>query len=266
MWTIGYSPDVVVGVWGGNNDDTPMIKKIAGLIIAPLWSTLMTEAVASTTASDVLKKPTPIDGPDAKPIFRGIWQGGQTYTIDTVSGKLATQYTPPETQKEVAVTDVHSILYWVDKNDPQGPPPTDPSSDPQFNNWEAPVRAWAASQGLTDQSSAVIPTATDDVHVPANFPQINLTGWDPNKVYEPGDTATINFSIANRFPIQKILVYGNNGILGTISPDQRSFSFKVSNIDDLSVLNNIQIIVTDSVFDQATASTSLAADVSQSSQ
>ena len=49
VWTIGYSPDVVVGVWGGNDDDTPMIKKIAGLVIAPLWNTLMTEALASTS-------------------------------------------------------------------------------------------------------------------------------------------------------------------------------------------------------------------------
>ena len=55
VWTIGYSPDVVVGVWGGNDDDTPLVKKIAGLIIAPLWNTLMTDAVASTSADSFIK-------------------------------------------------------------------------------------------------------------------------------------------------------------------------------------------------------------------
>ena len=49
--------------------------------------------------TDQFIKPAPENLANEKPIFRGIWQGGQTYTIDTVSGKLATQYTPPENKR-----------------------------------------------------------------------------------------------------------------------------------------------------------------------
>jgi hypothetical protein len=35
----------------------------------------------------------------------------------------------------------HSILYYVNRADPLGPPPSDPTADPQFRNWEAVVRA-----------------------------------------------------------------------------------------------------------------------------
>ncbi|MDE2172868.1 MAG: transglycosylase domain-containing protein, partial [Patescibacteria group bacterium] len=37
VWTVGYTPDLVVGAWAGNNDNTPMKDNIAGLIITPLW-------------------------------------------------------------------------------------------------------------------------------------------------------------------------------------------------------------------------------------
>jgi membrane peptidoglycan carboxypeptidase len=29
-WVIGYTPSIALGVWAGNNDDTPMVKSIAG--------------------------------------------------------------------------------------------------------------------------------------------------------------------------------------------------------------------------------------------
>ena len=45
---------------------------------------------------------------------------------------------------------VHEILNWVDKSDPLGPPPANPASDPQYNLWEVPVRAWAQANGYQD--------------------------------------------------------------------------------------------------------------------
>ena len=34
VWTIGYTPQIVVGTWAGNNDDSPMSHQISGLIVA----------------------------------------------------------------------------------------------------------------------------------------------------------------------------------------------------------------------------------------
>ena len=45
----------------------------------------------------------------------------------------------------------HSILYYVDKNDPLGPAPQNPASDPQFNNWELPVQNWTNSANIQIQ-------------------------------------------------------------------------------------------------------------------
>jgi hypothetical protein len=36
----------------------------------------------------------------------------------------------------------HEILYWVNRSDPTGPPPSNPEQDSQFTRWELPVQAW----------------------------------------------------------------------------------------------------------------------------
>jgi hypothetical protein len=46
----------------------------------------------------------------------------------------------------------HTILYYVNKSDPIGPAPTDPSLDPQFNNWETALLGWAAKNPGVIQS------------------------------------------------------------------------------------------------------------------
>lgn len=43
-WTIGYTPDIVTGVWIGNNDNTPMAKVAGSIGAAPIWRDIMEEA------------------------------------------------------------------------------------------------------------------------------------------------------------------------------------------------------------------------------
>src|SRR4029078_4317110 len=42
-WTLGYTPSYVVGVWVGNNDNTPMNQKIASGVTgaSPIWNKIM---------------------------------------------------------------------------------------------------------------------------------------------------------------------------------------------------------------------------------
>jgi penicillin-binding protein 1C len=58
-WTIGYTPDLVVGVWVGNPDYTPM-KNTTGLTgAAPIWSEYMQYAIQKLTGGN----PTPFMRP-----------------------------------------------------------------------------------------------------------------------------------------------------------------------------------------------------------
>jgi len=45
-WTLGYTPTVVVGVWHGNTDNSPMVGTSGLTGAAPIWNAVMTAALA----------------------------------------------------------------------------------------------------------------------------------------------------------------------------------------------------------------------------
>ena len=173
-WTIGYTPSIAVGVWAGNNDNVPM-KKGGAALAGPIWNKFIIEALKNIPDEKFETPNLDVDPRQIKPILRGSWMGNEGFFIDKVSGKLATKYTPQETTQEKIIANVHSILYWVDKNNILGAPPADPASDPQFNHWEIPVQNWWAQNKdkfpVTTLSDK--PTAEDDVHTswPFGVPQ-----------------------------------------------------------------------------------------------
>lgn len=40
-WTIGYTPEIAVGVWAGNNNGAPIHKKPGATVAAPMWRAFM---------------------------------------------------------------------------------------------------------------------------------------------------------------------------------------------------------------------------------
>ncbi len=143
-WIIGYTPHIVVGTWAGNNDNTPMAKKVSGLIVAPMWRAFLNEILPTIPNEDFIK-PVKENSYGIKPVLRGKWEGG----ISNLSqNNVFDENIPYNSIQETLSGGVHSILYWVNKDDPRGEAPTDPTKDPQFNYWEYPVRLWAQSKGL----------------------------------------------------------------------------------------------------------------------
>ncbi len=143
-WVIGYTPDLVVGTWAGNNDNTPMAHKVSGLIVVPMWRAFMDQIVSKYPTTDTFTKPQDTNSYDLKPVLRGKWQGGIS---NITQSQTADPNMPYNSIQETLTGGVHSILYWVNKDDPRGPQPADPNQDPQFKYWEYGVRAWATAHG-----------------------------------------------------------------------------------------------------------------------
>ncbi len=143
-WIIGYTPSVVVGTWAGNNDNTPMAKKVSGLIVAPMWRAFMDE-VLKTVPSENFTKPIIEDSYTLKPVLRGKWQGGIS---NITSNPNIDPNIPYSDIQETLSGGVHSILYWLNKDDPRGNPPSNPNDDPQFTRWEYSIQLWAKEKGL----------------------------------------------------------------------------------------------------------------------
>jgi penicillin-binding protein 1C len=81
-WTLGYTPDLAVGVWIGNADYTPMINTSGLSGAAPLWAKVMQAGMQQVTGGDL----TPFNRPG----------GVVERVICAISGTLPSQWCPQQ--------------------------------------------------------------------------------------------------------------------------------------------------------------------------
>ncbi len=132
-WIMGYTPNLSVGVWVGNNDNEPM-NGLSGLIATPIWREFMDIAL-ETVEPRSFPKPPPLD-PNLKPILRG-----EIFDPEYILQRIQTEGSSLS-MLESTVASVHSILHFVDRKNPLGSYPQNPQNDPQYRNWEYAVQQW----------------------------------------------------------------------------------------------------------------------------
>ncbi len=259
-WIIGYTPALVVGAWVGNNDNKPMARQISSILSAPMWHEFIAGELAKIP-DERFEKPAPYDDPTLKPILRGLWQGNESFVIDTVSGGLATALTPKETQKEKVITNVHDILYWVNKSDPTGPMPGNPASDGQFTNWEYSAQNWWSGHAgnYPFVTLAEKPTFTDTVHTEATRPTVAIITPIAGTHYAGSSELTIAISLSGPSPLRKADYYLNDIYLGTST--NGTFSFVPNSVTNVSTDNELKVIGYDIVYSSNTATMPLSLDL-----
>jgi len=241
-WTIGYTPSVVVGVWVGNNNNEPM-KKGGAAMAGPIWNDVMTSFLKGK-AVEVFSKPNEIDN-SLPPIIRGFWQGGETFIVDSVSGGLATEYTPVEYKKEKSITNVHSILYWTDKKNPLEKK-SGQTQDSQYKNWEHGVQSWWESHKsqFTIIKESDKPSFYDNVHTENSKPELEIIGVE-NTIYTKKDS--LSFFVINKKQnqLKKIDVFINDKYITSLKTPPFEFNFSLSNTDELFQTNTIRVLGAD---------------------
>lgn len=237
-WTIGYTPALAVGVWAGNNDNSPMRQKGSGVMAAaPSWHAFMEFSLAQFENEEF---PIPEKLEAEKPILKGLWQGDTVVTVDTISKKRATDLTPPETKQDVAYGQPHDPLYWIDRDNPTGPPPENARSDPQYKNWEAAFLAWLGSSGFTPKNIAAAPTDFDDIHTAGKKPRINV-----QQKTEADGTLVIKVSVEAYYGLKEAsLLYDGRIIMSKTRPSSL-VEFSLSKDDLSDIFGSMEIRVYD---------------------
>ncbi|PIS41952.1 MAG: penicillin-binding protein [Candidatus Kerfeldbacteria bacterium CG08_land_8_20_14_0_20_42_7] len=249
-WTVGFTPSFVAGVWSGNNDNSQMSGSAGGsTVAAPIWNSFMRKALQGTPQERFPEYQKP--GTD-KPILNNDLEGESTIYVDSVTG-LAIPTSclgdyPEQFKQKSSYREVHSILYYVDKNNPQGDQPANPTSDPQFSRWEEPVRRWALEQGYTSTKPK---EGSCDIRSKDAQPKVSLvspTKSDTITSFSP----TFKATATGTYGISSIQFFINDILVGTIK------NSKTSVVVDLSSIANgfqtVRVVATDIYKNTATVS------------
>jgi len=138
-WTVGYTPSYVVGVWVGNNDNSPMNPVIASGVTgaSPIWNKIMTQVLKD-------KKDESPQKPD----------GVVAVQVDSLGGGMPTAGKPTRSEYFVKGTEPTSesaiykkkddkIYIWLRESDPV--------SIDGVNKWQQGIDAWIDQNHKDDQ-------------------------------------------------------------------------------------------------------------------
>jgi 1A family penicillin-binding protein len=149
-WAMGYTPSLAVGVWAGNNNNSPMKAGADGIVVAaPIWRSFMDKVLVNYPIEQFPKYEKEDAG---KPILNGDVDKQDNVKVCAIPGEknkycLVSDACPSSYVEKKDFADIHNILYYVKKDDPRGDSPKDPKDDPQFKNWEKGVQDWLKKDG-----------------------------------------------------------------------------------------------------------------------
>jgi len=206
-----------------------------------------------------------------KPILKGEMPGEIILEIDKTSGKLATELTPVSQRTKKTFKKYYSILHYVDKDNPQGPAPENPSLDPQYDRWQQGIKNWLEKikrEGSSEFTGEIPPTEYDDLHIPANQPSLNIVSPEKGALVDE-QVLPVELTASAPRGISKIICYvdglpADSVSVKTTSPNltyQCSINFagiksgehkiKVSVFDDIDNGKSQEIwIITNKTFDR----------------
>lgn len=192
-WAFGYTPSLVVGVWAGNSDNKPMERQGNSILAAvPIWNSFMKE-ILKNRPFEPFPQPTPII--TDKPVLNN------QYLINN---------------------EVHTILYYIDKKNPLGPPPSFPERDPQFKNWEQPIIQWLQNNQLVLLENKTPRQNTSGIVIDAHNPQNGSFVTIP---------FTVNAALTSNEPLTRVELYLNDRLIHQeplINATQYSYLYTVN--------------------------------------
>lgn len=222
-WTMGYTPSLVVGVWTGNNDNSPMGERSPGATTAaPIWNAFMRQALANTPIEQFVK-PEPLP-PTSHSILRNElpeikvkWEA-ETNIAYTADCPIALGQ--PTTFKEL-----HNLLFYIRRDNPRGRPPAQAEADPQFQRWEEAVIKWRNKHNeekkgdpQEPQYVASLPTPTCDAAQAEDLPKVKII--EPATSTLKDSPIKVTVDIDSPQPIKEVRFIFDGKEIAKRGPDQ----------------------------------------------
>lgn len=260
-WTIGYIPSLAVGVWAGNNDNSPMAQGADGVFTAaPIWRNFMNKVLGNYSIEQFPKYEQEETG---KNILDGKQDMSSEVKVCEIPGKdnkycLTSDACPSSKQKKKTFFTGHNILYYVNKDDPRGNAPKNPENDPQYKNWEKAVQKWVDKNEdfVTDSAPAEDCKAGD---FESYKPSISISSPGSGETFITA-SIPVRANISAGYGVKKVTLYINGSEVASQSSSSFSYDYPIPDSQKIADLE-IKITVEDkngnTASDSATAHTNI---------
>lgn len=234
-WTIGYTKSLTVGVWVGNNDNSPMNKKIASGVTgaSPIWNKVMKELL-KTYPDGIMDKPDKVKAVTIDAYLGGLPKDGYPtrteYFIEGTEPKeIASYYKKLKISRSNGklANDIEIRSGNYDEKDFIVLSENDPISSDGKNRWQDGINEWASQQSDTKYKP---PTDTSTESADKVIVQIK----------SPGDKSTINLNtnipikvkVTSLIAIAKVEIYINGTLKKTVDGDNKDINESIEKLDD----------------------------------
>ncbi|OIP97110.1 hypothetical protein AUK40_03960 [Candidatus Wirthbacteria bacterium CG2_30_54_11] len=264
-WTVGFTPDLTVGVWVGNNNGDPLTGHASGVTgAAPIWHDFMEAAFGTVEATSWYPFPDSLGSVEIDN-FSGFLPGPDTgdqvrstlmlksfisllpvddrrvkLTIDTSNNLIANPATPPELRQE-------KIFFKLK--------PEIPEEDPSYTRWNKAIEDYLNKLRETDPASPyLIPTeVSQSYYNGSNVPTVSILSHTNDQTVTSG-TVTLEAAALGPYALTSVKFYLNNSPVSTITQMQDRYSYgytladgtytlKVEATDDHGATGRAQVII-----------------------
>ncbi len=143
-WTIGYTPSIVVGVWVGNNDNTPLDPKIASGVTgsSPVWAAIMRE-ILKDKSNESFERPSKVIQVDVDGLMSGRPRSGSpTRKEYFIAGTEPKGESPSYQNQKVCKTNLHRLANDNEDNDQKDVVVLKEDDPTGANKWQVGIDQW----------------------------------------------------------------------------------------------------------------------------
>lgn len=143
-WAIGYTPSVVVGVWVGNNDNSPLDPKIASGVTgaSPVWAAIMKQILASKP-NEPFTKPDKVFQTDVDGLMTGKPHNGSPTRKEYFLNNTAPNSESPAYQKQkICKSNPHRLANDNEDNEEKDVIVLKEDDPTGANKWQAGIDSW----------------------------------------------------------------------------------------------------------------------------
>ncbi len=225
-WAMGYTPYLTVGIWAGNSDNTPMHQRGSSILAAvPMWSDFLNKVFNEKDfPQEVFSRPETTNQTN-KPMLNG-----QSVFFPTINGTTYPQ--------------IHSILHWVNKDNPLEPVPNNPERDPQYLNWESSIINWA-KYNISDFYRYNKPILGNiDFEEATKADSLSIQFKNPRSGSYVANPFLVQVDINSLTSLSELELYFNNKPLQKLNISGNTYSYIYYLNQPLSSQNSIELRVT----------------------